>query len=303
MSRDALDVLLDEVREPWPTDKAFVDRVMADVSTHETKRSGRRALRRPMVVGLAVAAVVTGGAVAAVVGTNPITSNHPSTSAPSAISSVVPKHTTTGVVVSPSASASKAPSPTQVIQKARGYASDHLSFAMDTKTGLKLSTETYTNSFVAGAPQRVTLTLTNTGSSPLAFNGQKDCALQVMAFPAGDSHQTDYTNPEDYSGNFEWVCAGSDADPRTATLPDSFVLAPGATKMLDAHITITKPGEWNILGMCKCSYSKISSPSPDKSNPLAELTRRALPSALIPQRTDGANISTPPVRVRSEAKK
>ena len=299
MSRDALDLLLDEVREPWPTDKAFVDTVMNDVRAYETRR--RFTMRRPMVFGLAVAAVVTGGAVAAVVGTNPTPAKQAIvSSAPThSVGLAAPKRTSTGVTVKPPASASAVPSAPGVVQKARGYATDHTSFAFDTKTGLKLITETYTNSFTTSKSQRVTLTLINTGKTPLAFNSQKDCALQVMAYPASEAAST-YTNPEDYSGNFEWVCAGSDADPRTATIPDSFVLASGATKTVDAQLTISKPGQWNVVGMCKCSYSKVSSPSPDKSNPLDDLTRRALPSPLLPQRSDGANLSTPPIRVRSE---
>jgi hypothetical protein len=302
MSRDALDVLLDEVREPWPTDKAFVDRVMNDVRADEARRANRRSFRRPIVVGLAVAAVVTGGAVAAVVGTYPSPAKHnPAASAPQISSALAsPQHTTTGVTVTPKSSAAGGASePGAVVQKARGYATDHTSFAYDTKTGLKLQTETYTNTFTASRAHQVTLTLTNTGKSPLAFNASKDCALQVMAFPV-DAAASSYTNPEDYTGNFEWQCAGTDADPRTQTIPDSFVLAPGASKTLDAHLVIDKPGEWNIVGACRCSYSKVESPSPEKSNPLTDLTRRTLPSPLLPEKSDGANIATPPIRVRAE---
>ncbi|MEX2395183.1 MAG: hypothetical protein WD826_11975, partial [Actinomycetota bacterium] len=69
---DKLDLLLDQVREPEPFDETFVQNVMHEVRTTELRRNRLRSLRRPTVTMIAAAALITGGAVAAFVGTNPV---------------------------------------------------------------------------------------------------------------------------------------------------------------------------------------------------------------------------------------
>jgi hypothetical protein len=302
---DALDLLLELTREEHPSDDAFVSRVMAEVRVDEQRRTGRRMLRRPMVVGIAAAVLVTGGAVAAVVGTNPSEPKAPTpqVSAPAAAHEA-PRATvevTTAPKTAAAAPTSVAPGPTKIVEDASGFLTDHTAFILDAKTGLRLQTETYTNDFIAGKDHRVTLTMENTGTKPIAFSAAKDCALQVMAFPEGSNSAAVYQSPEDYSGSFEWVCAGSDADPRTQALSEDFVLQPGERRIADAYLNLRTAGEWKIGGMCRCSYTRtesVNAPAP-RSNPLSELFRRAVPEPLLPEKYEGRDLVTPGIIVRA----
>jgi hypothetical protein len=301
---DSLDLLLDLTREEHPTDDGFVARVMDDVQRVDQKRWSRRGLRRPMVIGVAAAVLVTGGTVAAVVGTNP---GHRETPRPKASAHVVvseapeaPIKITAKPAPAAAAPGSAKPAP-EIVEDASGFLTDHTAFIVDATTGLRLQTETYTNEFVVGKDHRITLTLENTGSKPVTFSAAKDCALQVMAFPDGSNSATVYRSPEDYSGTFEWVCAGSDADPRTQPFTEDFVLQPGDRRTADAYLNLRTGGEWKIGGMCRCSYSRQESvhPSP-KSDPLTELLSRALPSGLLPDRSEGRDLVTPGIIVRAD---
>jgi hypothetical protein len=299
---DPLDLLLDLTREEHPSDDMFVARVMSEVRRVEERPWRQRALRRPMAIGFAAAILVTGGTVAAVVGTNP---GQPSDATPKASASVEVTQAPSApieVTAKPApAAAPRAAKPApKVVEDASGYLTDHTAYILDAKTGLRLQTETYTNEFVAGKDHRVTLTLENTGSKPVTFSAAKDCALQVMAFPKGSNSASVYQAPEDYSGTFEWTCAGSDADPRTQPFTEDFVLQPGDRKTADAYVNLGTAGEWKIGGMCRCSYSRQESVQPaPKSDPLTELFRRTLPTPLLPERYEGRNLVTPGIIVRA----
>lgn len=300
---DALDLLLDLTREEQPEDDRFVANVMTEVRRDGQRTWRRSVLRRPMVIGAAAAVLVTGGAVAAVVGTN---SGAGRTEAPTASAPAddVRKPSTSVKVTAAPAPVTKppaaVPSPTKAVTETSGFLTDHTAFIRDAKTGLLLQTETYTNEFVVGKDHRITLTLENTGTKPVRFSAAKDCALQVMAFPEGSNSASVYQAPEDYSGRFEWACAGSDADPRTQPFTEDFVLAPGERRTADAYVNIGSAGEWKIGGMCRCSYARQDdvAASP-KSDPLTELFRRTLPSALLPERYDGRDLVTPGIIVRA----
>jgi hypothetical protein len=284
-----------------PSDEAFVQRVLSDVRSFETRRFGRRSLRRPMVFGITAVVLATTGAVAAVVGHNP---EPPRQQQPAPSKGTATVHVATARPATPSAARSVASDKTKPSTDAkpasRGFLSDHTSYALDEKTGLRLETETYTNEFAIGKTHRVTLTLDNTGRDAIAFSAPKDCALQLMAFPAGGAGAQN-GSPTDPTARFTWVCAGSDADPRADALKDKFVLQPGDRKTADAFIDLKEAGEWTIVGMCRCSYSRIApTATPAKSDPLSDLLGDALPSPLLPERSDGKNLTTPPIRVRAE---
>ena len=299
----ALDVLLDLAREAEPADDAFVARVMADVRTYE-QRPTRRGLRRPMIVGIAAAVLATGGTVAAVVGSNPhrAPAEPPKASARAAVNDAP----ASPIEVTAAPSAAAAPASTEaepvknVVDDASGYLTDHTAFIFDAETGLRLTTETYTNEFSTGKDHRVTLTLENQGSKPVRFSAAKDCALQVMAFPKGSNSAGVYSSPEDYSGRFEWACAGSDVDPRAQPFNEEFVLHPGDRKTADAYLNLGSAGEWKIGGMCRCSYSRQEDVhAAPKSDPLTELFQRTLPSPLLPERSEGRDLVTPGIIVRA----
>ncbi len=302
---DRLDLLLDHVREAEPSDDAFVMGVMTRVNAEETRltaRLARRGLRRPMVMGVVAAVVVTGGAVAAVVGTKPVPET-PATQRPAAIveasdeptsdAGPAPKRSAAGIAATdPAPTSSKVPT-------GEGYATDHTSFIVDATTGLLLQTETYTNAFTVEKAQRVTLTLENTGRHPITIDASEGCAMQVMAY-AADDNQPDTALITDPSARFEWECAGSDSDPRGRVFGDTFLLAPGERKVADAFLTLPQEGTWKISGMCRCEYRQIKPTPVPKGNPIDELTRRALPSPLLPEQPDGKNLVAPPVGIRAD---
>jgi hypothetical protein len=299
---DALDLLLEQTRETAPYDEDFVQNVMAGVNTYEQRRWSRRLSRRPIAFGVAAVVMVTGGTVAAVVGTNPSTPTEEATSAPRIVRATrepASSVTVSATPVRPSTAKPSAAAP--VKERTEGFLTDHTAFILDAKTGLRLETETYTNDFKVGKDHRVTLTMENTGSKRIRFSAPKDCGLQVMAFPSDTNSAPVYQSPEEYTGPFEWVCAGSDGDPRAQPLNEEFTLAPGERRIADAYVSLDKPGEWKLAGMCKCSYSRmesVSSPKP-KDDPLSELFGHALPSPLMPESSEGKDLVTPGIIVRS----
>lgn len=298
-----LDLLLEATRTDEPRDDLFVQRVMSDVRSYECRWT-RRALRRPMALGVAAAVLATGGAVAAFVGTNP---QAPRAEARTAAPNVEPAERR-GAPVTVSAephARAQAPAPAAPVERrtedTEGFLTDHTAFIVDPKSGLRLETETYTNDFVVGKAQRITLTLENTGSRPVSMSAAKDCALQVMAFPDGQNSAPAYQSPEDYTGSFEWVCAGSDSDPRTQPFTESFVLRPGDRRIADAYITLRRPGIWKLAGMCRCSYSRTEdadAPQP-KNDPISELLGYPLTAPLLPKEHEGENLVTPGIIVRA----
>lgn len=301
---DQLDLLLGSAREPEPFDENFVQAVMTEVHRVEARRTYRRGLRRPMVMGIAAAIVVTGGAVAAVVGTNP-SDDARTTDPPASVVTVTrPGADPTAPGSAPAAgTASDGTSPAEATTPAgRGYSSDHVSFTLDEATGLSLQTDTHTNIFTVGRTQRVTLTLENTGRYPIAVSSSDGCPLQVMAY--GDHDPT--TAPDtslltDPQARFEWECAGSDDDPRTGGGSTTWVLAPGERTTADAFLVLDQTGDWSVSGMCRCTYEQVKPTPVPKSDPLQGLeVPAALPSPLLPEQPDGRNLVTPPIAVRAD---
>ena len=291
---DELDLLLEQVREADPGDEGFVQSVMNDVRADEQRRVGRRALRRPMIMGIAAAVLVTGGTVAAVVGSNP-GQRRPEASAPVArppaiVTSAAPKASSPvgsggGAIAEPKGTVEKA------AKAGSGYLTDHTSFIVDKKTGLSLETESYTNAFVTDEAQKVTLVLANTGKYPITITSPKGCGLLVSAVRGGTEI--------DASLGAASACAGSSADPRTPTADETWVLRPGERRIANAKLTLPTDGAWSVIGKCQCTYKQMGPTPVPKSDPLGDLTHRALPAPLSLEQPDGSNLTTPPIRVRS----
>jgi hypothetical protein len=178
---------------------------------------------------------------------------------------------------------------------------------VDPKTGLRLLTETHTNEFATGVPQRVTLTMSNTGRGPLAITGYKDCLLQAMAFPIEDGSAGQSTTAKQYFDKYRnqdgvvWECSGSGGDARSTKLvTETLVLQPGEAREEEAMITLPRNGSWGVMGMCRCEVTDSSAPAPPKDS-LTDATRRVLPSPLVTVDIDtGAALITPPVRVTAK---
>jgi hypothetical protein len=271
-----LDQLLAESREPEPMDDAFVRAVMGEVHAHEQRRWRLRLVRRPVVFGVAAAVLATSGAVAALVGTHvpqkeaAIASNTPGVAHVSV--SAAPRASASNVAV-PSASSAVTPSgsPATKVAGHWGFPSLHTAWVVDDVTGLKLTTETYTNDFRAGKAQKVTLTILNTSSNPLVVSGMTSCALQVIATPAG--------------GRSLAPACGSGG-----VTNDSIVLAPGGFFTANADVTLPTSGKWNIVGRCTCAYSNPTQNTiTSKTNaPFGALLDRSAPP-LVPAKNGPDN--------------
>lgn len=300
-----LDLLLETAREPEPSDDAFVQLVMAGVQDIDARRVGRRWMRRPMVIGISAAIVVCGGAVAAVVGTNPSPEKEAAaTKRPAAVAvSAAPEAEIVGA--EPATRASKAndvaaPASTSTPVGA-GYATDHTSFVVDEKTGVLLRTETYTNVFEVGKAQRVTLTLENTGAYPVAFTASDGCGLQVMASGARNGNVTsDSSLLGGDDALFEWVCAGSDDDPRDGEGQTTWVLGVGERKTADAFLTLPEAGAWKISGICRCEYRQVKPTPAPRKDLMSKLGAETLNAPLLPEPSDGKNLVTPVIGVRAD---
>jgi len=306
---DRLDVLLAQARETEPVDDGFVASVMSDIESLDVVTGSRlAALRRPLVAVTATAVVLTGGAVAALVGTQIVNNDDAGTATSEPRASV-------SVSSAPEASsgevgndARQALATANAERSSAMDGSGHTVSVVDPNTGLRLQTETYTNEFRTGAPQRVTLTLENTSEKPLAITGNKDCSLQVMAFPMGSAAADENQTPADYYNQYrnengvEWVCAGSGTTPRAPTaVAESVVLRPGATHSSDAMLTLPSDGDWGVMGMCRCEVTEAGAPAP-KDNPFGDFTNRVLPSPLVTLDADtGEATLTPPIRVRAKS--
>jgi hypothetical protein len=295
---DKLDLLLEQTREAEPVDESFVQAVMQDIRMDELRRQRRRSLRRPTVTMIAAAALITGGAVAAVVGTNPVDRDR-TADAPERRPAVV---VTDAPKQKPTASTSVSavdPRDVDVKLPPTGYTTEHTSYVTDEATGLRLETETYTNRFVVDRPHRVTLTLENTGEYPISISAAKGCGLQVMASQKGDPTGMS-TSESAESNDLAWVCAGSAADPRVPGTDEQYVLAPGERKVADSLLTLPTDGEWSLVGVCRCAYTQVRPTPVPKNDPLSDLARRALPSPLLPEQPDGTNLATPAIKAYAE---
>ncbi len=305
-----LDILLAQVREPEPVDDGFVSSVIRDIeSLPELPSSRLAALRRPLVAVTATAIVLTGGAVAALVGTQIAhdLGEGSSSNEPRASVSVDSGQQESSDPTDPAVS--------DVLPGGGGgnrsalQGSSHVASVLDPNTGLRLVTDTHTNDFTTGKLQRITLTLSNTGKKPLAITGYKDCFLQTMAFPleagssgTGDSAADYYERYKNQTG-VEWKCAGSDASPRVPTAAgDTFVLRPGETQSRDAMLALPTDGNWGVLGMCRCEVTDPSDPAPKDDVVFNDFTTRVLPSPLITLDIEtGEATMTAPIRVRARS--
>jgi hypothetical protein len=308
-----LDAILELAREPEPSDEPFVGRVMVTVRADAERRwRRRRAIARPAILGVA-AVLVTGGAVAAFV-----RSIGPDQAAD------VNVRTTRGAAVTarPSTRTTAAPASTEFPTQAVagdgpgsetfrrddlewGYTSEHSAYVLDTRTGLRLQTETYVNEVTTGRPHVVTLTLANLGDRPIGISSGEGCALSVAAYHSderggGDPSAFDNpTSPKDPQSSNTWCATGGKQQ------PEKFVLRPGDVRTADIRIVLSQSGNWAVLGMCRCTYGRGESgptrPTPEK-DAVNELDRvgvdvPALPSPLVSNERDSKRLFTPPIRV------
>jgi len=281
-----LDQLLEAAIEPEPMDDGFVASVMDEVHAHEQRRWRMKLVRRPVVFGVAAAVLATSGAVAALVGTHAPSHNAAVATPRTATVTVssAPPARSVGVLP-PSASSVASPSSSATGPSGHaGFASVHAAFVVDPTTGLKLTTETFTNDFRTGKAQKVALTVLNTGSVPIAVSGLNSCGLQVTATPA--------------AGNaLSPVCASGGVS------NTDVLLAPGGFYTANANITLPSAGNWGIVGQCTCAYSHPTQTNlTSKTNTgLGGLLGKQAPPALIAHPESPASgvskLSTPAIGV------
>jgi len=291
-----LDQILEQTREVEPIDDAFVASVMQEVRTDEQRRRRMRLVRRPLVFGVAAAALATSGAVAALVGTHAPSHISAASQSPGAAQVTVTfaPSASAGGVASPSVSAPGSPAASAAATRANGqnwgFPTPHTAYVVDDRTGMKLTTETYTNDFRSGRAQRVTLTILNTSSDPVAISGLNGCALEVIATPA----------------------AGAALAPQCATGGVSnhrVVLAPGGFYKANASLTLPTNGIWSVVGECQCAYTQPTKPQPQVSNapigsllgagsPPPQLPTTNAPAANVPA-TGIARLATPPITIQT----
>jgi hypothetical protein len=302
---NSVDLLLAQAREPEPVDDGFVASVMRDIEELPELRSRLIALRRPLFAATVAAVVLTGGAVAALVGTQVLSPDRDDGSRGSPRSSV--SVTSQPGASDPNASGTASESTPAASKEARSAieGTRHTISVVDPKTGLLLETETYTNEFGTGLPHRVTLRIKNTNRGPLAITGYQNCFMQAMAFPmsssSGDQAPEEYYDEHSNQTGTQWECAGSDGDARSPSSgTETFVLQPGAQRTADAMITLPTAGSWGVMGMCRCDVADSSAPMAP-SDPLDDLTKRVLPSPLIDVDLDpDAGLLTPPIGVKAK---
>lgn len=292
-----LDALLERTREPQPADDGFVRRVMDDALADRRRvRRRRRVMLQPLALA-AAAAIIVGGGVAALVRSTDVApdvaidaTHAPTTRLPTTAGRTQEQMPT--VSVPP-----VAPGGTTSIRRGDlewGYGSGTSAFAVDHETGLRLDTQLSRTEFDTDVPQRVTLKLTNTGRRPLAVSAPGGCALMVNAYPA-DSGADDHS----------WRCASASGDPRVPGA-QSFVLKPGGSHVAEATIVLAN-GDWNVVGMCRCSYGAAakSSPRPD-DNPIDEIPELGTGLLANPSPEQRAadkgspSLVTPPIHVKAK---
>lgn len=253
-----LDTLLIEAREPEPYDDGFTDRVMASVrSDTPIWWRRRRFLTRPTALA-AAALLVAGGALAAV----QTVTDRPGAEVPEQTTQTTdlaegaaPSEAEELVApVGPQASAeaiADGPISKQNGSTEWGFDNEHAAYVIDHETGLRLDTESYTNTFTRAEPHRVTLTLTNTGEEPLGISSSSGCVLAVAAFPDEDQDSAAFARADDGS----WECASPAETDATKRVDrgSKFVLAPGESLSADTELVLEASGDWVVVGMCRCT--------------------------------------------------
>lgn len=314
--KSSLDAILELTRDPDPVDERFVARVMEPVRSAAQRRSRRRrSVTRPAILGIA-AVLVTSGAVAALVrsvapertpdvnvhstqGTG-VTGRGSSAGERSAVDRNIPTQAVAGDGASSSGTF-------RSNDLEWGYTSQHTSYVLDTRTGLRLETETYQNEVLTGRPHRITLTLANLGNRPIGVSTADGCALSVIAYHdeqsdgSGDpSAFRDPTSTKDPQRSNTWCAARGKED------PEKFVLKPGDVRTVDIRISLGRSGNWAVLGMCRCSYTGGSDSVPARPTPEKDAARElgrvgldfpALPSPVDSQKSSGKRLFTPPIGV------
>jgi hypothetical protein len=263
MSDTMLDQLLELAREPEPADDGFTAMVMGEIKQEEQRRWRMKLVRRPVVFGVAAAVLATSGAVAALVGTHVSPKSVQAEHGTASVTVSLPSASAAGATSSagPSATSSTSPTGTPLATAPAGlhwgYPSSHTAFALDDTTGLKLTTETYTNDFSTSKAQKVTLTLVNTSANPITISGKASTP----------------------------VCATSTVS------PDNLVLTPGSSVSMDAEVSLPDAGEWNVVGTCRCTYTVTSTPSA----PSADTSSVAVPTGLPNlSQSSGLNVGVQP---------
>lgn len=300
-----LDIVLDIVREPHPSDDLFVGRVMADIRADSIRRARRRRFFARPAAAAAAVAIVVGGAAAAIVRSNAPAPDValPATQEGDAADEPVPN----APPVSAPAKRSEAKSGTEPGgfgvyrdgDREWGYESETKAYAVDNETGLRLETEVYRNEFDTDVPHRVTLTLRNTGERPVAITAPKGCELVVAAYPEEGRDDGDDT--------YAWQCASSGEAPGASRDAERFVMGAGEKRVAEATVVLGTSGDWRVVGMCQCSFEGADRAEPSDPAPLdgplkdigelgAELP--ALPEA--PRSSEQSKgLITPPIRVKA----
>lgn len=290
-----LDVLLELTREEPPTDDAFVAAVMETARADLARRhTVSRLLTTPAAIA-AAAVIILGAGVAALVRA---TSPSP-TGRPSAIQTVAPSMGAreTGLPSDPSKAGGKTEGvPAQTHRSGDlewGYESDASAFALDHSTGLRLETTLAATEFDASVPQQITLTLRNTSKRAVAVSSLDGCALMVRAYPTGEA-------AGDNRDAVPWQCATSRDGPS-----GTFVLKPNGQHVADATVVLGAPGEWSIVGMCRCTQKPADERTPEKDPRAVDgLTQLGAdlpssPGADQPLETSRGGLVTPPIRVEA----
>lgn len=301
---DRLDVLLEETRPPEPADDGFTQMVMERVRTEAVplRRRGGRFFTRPIVLA-AAAVLVTGGALAAVrsvtaPGPTPSAAPAPETAELRVANGSSPQITSR--VTEPGATTAL-PSVGEPVPGRNawrdgdyewGYTSDHTAYVIDHRTGLKLVTETYTNTVAVGTPHEVTVTLHNTSDQAIGIYSPDGCALAVGTFGSADEAPFDPAAPRDASSE-AWRCAGTDTE--TGGQAQKWVIPAGSSRTRDAEVVLESAGDWVVFGMCRCEI--VSAADGDGGDdPLGPLTQFTLQ---LP--TDPEASSSPPSGDKSSA--
>lgn len=305
---DRLDLLLADVRPPEPEDDGFTDRVMFAVSNDleggRVWRRNRRFFTRPAVLASA-AVLVAGGALAAVRTTTApekdIASPAPSASAKVTVGTAAPSASAAGVP-SPGAAVTTGTTPggakaSKVYRSGNyewGYTSSHTAYVLDKASGLRLETETHTNDFAVGKPQRVTLTLVNTSSQPLGIYAPNGCALSASAYGDDGSTADPSELPTSTSGG-QTSCGGGGATGQA----ERFVLAAGGSRTVDAEIELPAGGNWAVIGSCQCNLVNPDDSSDDPVNDLTKVVVGATVGTATTGTTESSDnrLFTPAIRV------
>lgn len=284
MSARDLDELLELARPAEPRDEAFVRAVMSGIVPGSAV-PGIRAL------AAAAAVVLAASLGAALRSPEPVTPER-AASPPGA------ERSTAGsgdAGAAPSGSAGPAAPTLRTEQTERsgslewGRPTGTSAYAVDHRTGLRLEAAVERAEVDAGVPQRVTLTLRNTGDRALSIAARGGCVLAIGVFDASGA-----SDPQPRR------CAAVRDRPHESA---AFVLAPGAERVADATVVLA-PGSWDLVGMCDCAYGPppAGAAPAELVGPLGGLggsTPPVLPPAVGAGEAGGGGLATPPIVVRA----